>query len=146
MAGGPRWIAWTIQRQSFVAVCQRGSSLLLQDGAVPTRPPANMWNHSRRRARLRHLTDQPPCVCGAGRDISFLYDVAPKERPGQEDASVATSAIPDTLIPEEYHIVKHPGVMGLEFHDECVLYVLELHLLGVLGCVNLAYLSKSQYS
>lgn len=24
----------------------------------------------------------------------------------------------DTLVPEEYHIVKHPGVLGLEFHDE----------------------------
>ena len=27
-------------------------------------------------------------------------------------------SLPDTLIPEEYHIVKNKGVMGLEFHEE----------------------------
>lgn len=37
-------------------------------------PPAPMWHFPGRRERLRHLTDAPPCVCGAGRDISFLYD------------------------------------------------------------------------
>lgn len=26
--------------------------------------------------------------------------------------------LPDTLIPEEYHIVKNKGVMGIEFHEE----------------------------
>ena len=28
--------------------------------------------------------------------------------------------LPDTLIPEEYHIVKNKGVMGIEFHEEYV--------------------------
>ena len=27
-------------------------------------------------------------------------------------------SVPQTLIPNEYHLVKHPGVLGLEFHDE----------------------------
>lgn len=31
------------------------------------RPPPNMWNYPGRRGRLRHLTDHPPCICGAGR-------------------------------------------------------------------------------
>ena len=26
--------------------------------------------------------------------------------------------LPDTLIPEEYHIVKNKGVMGLEFNED----------------------------
>ncbi len=39
------------------------------DGTTPplSRPPANVWNHSGRRGRLRYLTDHPPCICGAGR-------------------------------------------------------------------------------
>ena len=32
--------------------------------------------------------------------------------------SASAQSIPATLVPREYHIVKHPGVMGLEFHDE----------------------------
>jgi len=26
--------------------------------------------------------------------------------------------LPDTLIPEEYHIVKNKGVLGIEHHEE----------------------------
>ena len=33
----------------------------------PKRPPDNLWNHSKTRERFKHLTDQPPCTCGAGR-------------------------------------------------------------------------------
>ncbi len=44
------------------------------------RAPANVWNSPRNRGKLKHLTDAPPCVCGAGRDISFLYDSAPAEK------------------------------------------------------------------
>ena len=81
------------------------------------RPPANVWNYPHRRTRLRHLTEAPPCVCGAGRDISFLYDSTSAEQEGERVVR-AGKALPNTLIPEEYHIVKHPGVLGLEFHDE----------------------------
>lgn len=48
-------------------------------GARTLRAPANVWNSPRNRGKLKHLTDAPPCVCGAGRDISFLYDSAPTE-------------------------------------------------------------------
>lgn len=81
------------------------------------RPPANLWNYPHRRTRLRHLTEAPPCVCGAGRDISFLYDSASVEQEVAR-AGKTNNALPNTLIPEEYHIVKHPGVLGLEFHNE----------------------------
>lgn len=30
-------------------------------------PPSNLWNFSHRRTKLRHLTDNPPCLSGAGK-------------------------------------------------------------------------------
>ncbi len=33
----------------------------------PKRPPDNVWNHSKTREKFKHLTEQPPCTCGAGR-------------------------------------------------------------------------------
>ena len=41
--------------------------------------PSRLWGYSSRRGRLKHLTNAPPCICGAGKDISFLYD-SPSER------------------------------------------------------------------
>ena len=29
--------------------------------------PANVWNFPKGREKFKHLTEQPPCVCGAGR-------------------------------------------------------------------------------
>ena len=34
---------------------------------VPCPPPSNLWNFPHRRTKLRHLTDNPPCVAGAGK-------------------------------------------------------------------------------
>ncbi|KAL4218861.1 Axonemal dynein light chain domain-containing protein 1 [Mactra antiquata] len=94
-------------------------------------PPANVWN-SQRRERFKHLFENTTCTCGAGKDISFLYDV-PKtdkkpEKPDKIDKSVirkeATEPptkvlqLPDTLIPDEYHIVKNKGVLGIEYHED----------------------------
>ncbi|XP_032220070.1 axonemal dynein light chain domain-containing protein 1 [Nematostella vectensis] len=120
-----------------------------QNGSSPARHrPANVWNYPKGREKLKHLVEQPPCLCGAGKDISFLYDaVQEKQSPevtktlekipasvereiqalvGKSDDNTnkkiakmdGSSQIPDTLLPSEYHIVKNPGVMGLEFHDE----------------------------
>ncbi|XP_065068274.1 axonemal dynein light chain domain-containing protein 1-like isoform X3 [Rhopilema esculentum] len=122
----------------------------------PKRPPDNLWNHAKTREKFKHLTDQPPCTCGAGRDISFLYDALPdkkntantkpkgspdkqkvknegtfstpvtnKDEPSKQEsdreatqvASKDGSLIPETLVPTEFHIVKNPGVMGLEIHE-----------------------------
>ena len=33
----------------------------------PKRPPDNVWNHAKTREKFKHLTEQPPCTCGAGR-------------------------------------------------------------------------------
>ena len=27
----------------------------------------NVWNHEKSRSKFKHLTEQPPCSCGAGR-------------------------------------------------------------------------------
>ncbi|ELU17826.1 hypothetical protein CAPTEDRAFT_221957 [Capitella teleta] len=100
--------------------------------AFGRKPPSNVWNFPKGRERLGHLTKATPCVCGAGQDISFLYDVPKKEgetaKPNKHDPSFIRAAeqeepkqglkLPDTLIPEEYHIVKNKGVLGLEFHEE----------------------------
>lgn len=99
--------------------------------SYPRPPPNGVWNH-KRRERFKHLTENPPCICGAGQDISFLYDVpndaANLERPDKIDKSAVRKEmidkqkkplqLPDTLIPEEYHIVKNKGVMGIEFHED----------------------------
>lgn len=50
-----------------------------QGGFKSTKGSARLWNYPTRRERLRHLTEAPPCICGAGRDISFLYDSLHKD-------------------------------------------------------------------
>ncbi|XP_078605454.1 axonemal dynein light chain domain-containing protein 1-like isoform X2 [Branchiostoma floridae x Branchiostoma japonicum] len=103
---------------------------------TPPRRPDNVWNFSRR-SRYKHLTDNTICTCGAGKDISFLYDAVtaasedkeptPPTRDKYDRSSIRADAVkevdknialPDSLIPDEYHIVKSKGVMGLEYHDD----------------------------
>ena len=52
------------------------------------------------------------------RDISFLYDATST---GIHVASPTTVNVPESLIPNEYHIVKHSGVLGLDLYDEYVI-------------------------
>ncbi len=33
-------------------------------------------------------------------------------------ATLLPQTLPNTLVPEEYRLVKHPGVLGLEYHNE----------------------------
>lgn len=92
---------------------------------------ANLWHYPHQRKKFQHLTDQPVSLKGAGRDISFLYDVALVEPPLSKTNSKDPSSIrmkerpkeeamvvSDTLIPSEYHIVKSKGVQHLEFQDD----------------------------
>jgi hypothetical protein len=39
-----------------------------------TRRPDNAWNYEKQREKFKFLTEQPICSCGAGKDISFIYD------------------------------------------------------------------------
>nr|XP_020645446.1 axonemal dynein light chain domain-containing protein 1 [Pogona vitticeps] len=99
-----------------------------------------VWQHSVRRNRFRYLIQHPICLTGAGRDASFLYDVIaekegknppPTPEPNkplkdvQQKASGPPASIADTLIPEEFHIVKNRGVLGLEYYDDKYTTLLE---------------------
>ncbi|XP_071820220.1 axonemal dynein light chain domain-containing protein 1-like isoform X2 [Apostichopus japonicus] len=94
-------------------------------------PSANLWHFPHQRKKFQHLTDQPVSLKGAGRDISFLYDVAlvepPLAKPNTRDPSTVRikdrskeepMAVSETLIPSEYHIVKSKGVQQLEFQED----------------------------
>ncbi|KAL8178030.1 UNVERIFIED_CONTAM: hypothetical protein K2H54_026115 [Gekko kuhli] len=105
-----------------------------------------VWQHPVRRNRFRYLIQHPICLTGAGRDVSFLYDViAEKERrtppptpvpdktesgrSSKQEADVARSPrnIAESLVPEEFHIVKNRGVLGLEYYDDKYTTLLEDH-------------------
>ncbi|XP_044904621.1 axonemal dynein light chain domain-containing protein 1 isoform X4 [Felis catus] len=104
-------------------------------GTLP-RPTDQVWHHPIRRTKFKYLIDHPVSLTGAGRDISFLYDVKyvkgetresslcpPRlDRSLQSNDGVIVPHKPkkltDTLIPEEFHIVSNTGVSGLECYDD----------------------------
>ncbi|XP_020839989.1 axonemal dynein light chain domain-containing protein 1 isoform X2 [Phascolarctos cinereus] len=97
-----------------------------------------VWHHPGRRNKFRYLTDNPISFTGAGRDISFLYDIKAEkledswlpqlvkkitsiqEEPYQGLSIPQTSPkkLTDTLIPEEFHIASSTGVEGLQYYDD----------------------------
>lgn len=94
--------------------------------------PANVWNHVKQREKFKHLIDQPACYCGAGlQDISYLLDAPQenkkntKEKQPSEKKLEKTSLeehsknhIPETIIPNEFHVVKHKGVAPIDIVDD----------------------------
>ncbi|XP_059793358.1 axonemal dynein light chain domain-containing protein 1 isoform X3 [Balaenoptera ricei] len=104
-------------------------------GTLP-RPVDHVWHNPIRRNKFKYLIDHPVSLTGAGRDISFLYDVKyvkgeTREStvcPPQMDRSLQPrdgvlvphkpKKLSDTLIPEEFHIVSNTGVSGLECYDD----------------------------
>ncbi|XP_017556814.2 axonemal dynein light chain domain-containing protein 1 isoform X2 [Pygocentrus nattereri] len=101
------------------------------------RAPDPVWHHSFGRKKYQYFLDQPTSVTGAGRDISFLCDAlaAQKQRmplPPMTDRSTTQSIdiqkdtlSMETLIPAEYHIVKHKGLKGLQCYDDKFTVLLE---------------------
>ncbi|KAM5203027.1 axonemal dynein light chain domain-containing protein 1 isoform 7-T9 [Hipposideros larvatus] len=104
-------------------------------GTLP-RSVDHVWQHPIRRNKFRYLIDHPVSLTGAGRDISFLYDVKYVKGEAREsmlcpphsDSSLQSrdgvivphkpKKLTDTLIPEEFHIVSNIGVSGLECYDD----------------------------
>ncbi|KAM7055143.1 axonemal dynein light chain domain-containing protein 1 isoform 5-T8 [Molossus nigricans] len=104
-------------------------------GTLP-RPADHVWHHPIRRNKFKYLIDHPVSLTGAGRDISFLYDVTYVKGetregalcPPHSDHSLQShdgvivphkpKKLTDTLIPEEFHIVSNKGVSGLECYDD----------------------------
>ncbi|KAF5916669.1 hypothetical protein HPG69_005464 [Diceros bicornis minor] len=100
------------------------------------RPVDHVWHHPVRRNKFKYLIDHPVSLTGAGRDISFLYDVKYVKGETREwtvcpphlDRSLQShdgvivphkpKKVTDTLIPEEFHIVSNTGVSGLECYDD----------------------------
>ncbi|XP_021016932.1 axonemal dynein light chain domain-containing protein 1 [Mus caroli] len=94
----------------------------------------HVWQHPIRRDKFKYLIDHPVSLTGAGRDISFLYDVkyvkgeAVENKlcpPNKSTQSPSSAMVPhkektlaDTLVPEEFHIVSNTGVSGLECYDD----------------------------
>lgn len=90
------------------------------------------WNYEKQRDKLKFLLEQPVCSCGAGKDISFIYDCSlhkPEAKPitskydlsavrAEEPIKEEAIEIPDTLIPEEYHVIKNQGVWPLKIEDK----------------------------
>ncbi|XP_016060501.1 PREDICTED: axonemal dynein light chain domain-containing protein 1 [Miniopterus natalensis] len=104
-------------------------------GTLP-RLADRVWHHPIRRDKFSYLIDHPVSLTGAGRDISFLYDVKYVKGEAREGVlcpphsghSLQThdgvivphkpKKLTDTLIPEEFHIVSNTGVSGLECYDD----------------------------
>ncbi|XP_028615681.1 axonemal dynein light chain domain-containing protein 1 [Grammomys surdaster] len=93
----------------------------------------HVWQHPIRRDKYKYLIDHPVSLTGAGRDISFLYDVkyvkgetrenklCPPNKSSQSQNSAMVphkKTLADTLVPEEFHIVSNTGVSGLECYDD----------------------------
>ncbi|XP_046906285.1 axonemal dynein light chain domain-containing protein 1 [Hypomesus transpacificus] len=96
-----------------------------------------VWHHAVGRKKYKYFLDQPTSLTGAGRDISFLCDAMATQReriplpPMAERNSTNTQGIQkdlkhmETLIPEEFHIVKNKGVQALECFDDKFTVLLE---------------------
>ncbi|NXD15282.1 AXDN1 protein, partial [Nothocercus nigrocapillus] len=107
--------------------------------------PDGLWHYPNRRGKFRHLTDHPVSLTGAGRDVSYLCDaVAGQEdiRPGAPRSSLPESSweqrrssgavsgltqasLQESLVPEEFHIVKNRGVLPLKYFDDKYTTLLE---------------------
>ncbi|KAJ1074636.1 PREDICTED: axonemal dynein light chain domain-containing protein 1 [Capra hircus] len=104
-------------------------------GTLP-RSVDHVWHNPVRRNKFKFLIDHPVSLTGAGRDISFLYDVKYVKGETRESAVCPPRThhalqsrdgvivphkpkkLTDTLIPEEFHIVSNTGVSGLECFDD----------------------------
>nr|XP_019954094.1 PREDICTED: axonemal dynein light chain domain-containing protein 1 isoform X2 [Paralichthys olivaceus] len=91
------------------------------------RRPDAVWHHPLGRKKYRHFLEQPTSLTGAGRDISFLCDAMVTQSkttplpPLTDRNSIGDTQnlrVSDSLIPEEYHIVKNKGLRGLEFYED----------------------------
>ncbi|KAM9385783.1 axonemal dynein light chain domain-containing protein 1 [Pholidichthys leucotaenia] len=91
------------------------------------RRPDAVWHHPLGRRKYKHFLEQPMCLNGAGSDISFLCDAVVTKRKTKLLPPVANKigvdstqnfSISESLIPEEYHIVKNKGIRSLEIYED----------------------------
>uniref|UniRef100_A0A8C6SML8 Axonemal dynein light chain domain containing 1 n=1 Tax=Neogobius melanostomus TaxID=47308 RepID=A0A8C6SML8_9GOBI len=87
------------------------------------RRPDAVWHHPLGRKKYKHFLEQPTSLTGAGRDISFLCDAGQRTAITLPPLSVKAAdtqnmTVLESLIPEEYHIVKNKGLRGLELYED----------------------------
>ncbi|XP_078114779.1 axonemal dynein light chain domain-containing protein 1 [Sander vitreus] len=91
------------------------------------RRPDAVWHHQLGRKKYKFFLEQPTSLTGAGRDISFLCDAVVTQRkttplpPLTERSGIGDTqnlSVSESLIPEEYHIVKNKGLRSLEFFED----------------------------
>uniref|UniRef100_H3CXT6 Axonemal dynein light chain domain containing 1 n=1 Tax=Tetraodon nigroviridis TaxID=99883 RepID=H3CXT6_TETNG len=96
------------------------------------RRPDAVWHHSLGRKKYKFFLEQPACLSGAGRDISFLCDaVGPQkkttplplpplaDRSSKNHRSVFQKRrVSGSLLPEEYRVVKNKGLKSLELYED----------------------------
>ncbi|KAG1945757.1 axonemal dynein light chain domain-containing protein 1 isoform X2 [Pimephales promelas] len=99
--------------------------------------PDAVWHHPTRRKKYQYFLNQPTSLTGAGRDISFLCDALVSQRDSvslqqiAERSSAKLQGDPnnwsslETLIPEEYHIIKNKGLDGLQCYEDKFTVLLE---------------------
>ena len=125
------------QQREYIGPSGKKDTALKLRPVVPSiiRKPDNAWHFETQRDKFKFLTEQPICSCGAGRDISFLYDCSiHKDQASQAQQAAAASKaqqkvdlslarqgtmanrtlqLENSLIPDEYKIVKSQGVVPI---------------------------------
>ncbi|XP_050951603.1 axonemal dynein light chain domain-containing protein 1 isoform X2 [Labeo rohita] len=91
--------------------------------------PDAVWHHPVRRKKYQYFLNQPTSLTGAGRDVSFLCDArlplpSTAERSSSQGDQNDVNSL-ETLIPEEYHIIKNKGLKGLQCYDDKFTVLLE---------------------
>uniref|UniRef100_S4RDL0 Axonemal dynein light chain domain containing 1 n=1 Tax=Petromyzon marinus TaxID=7757 RepID=S4RDL0_PETMA len=94
-----------------------------------------VWHYPQQRSKFTHLTDQPVCLTGAGRNLAFLEDssyvlfknlldayimLMVASRLASTDNMIVAQpkeVLSETFIPEEFHIIQNHGVVGLQLKD-----------------------------
>ncbi|KAK2835310.1 hypothetical protein Q5P01_015794 [Channa striata] len=89
------------------------------------RRPDAVWHHPCGREKYKYFLEQPTSITGAGRDISFLCDAmvtqkktAPLPPLTDRRSSSDGLSVSESVVPQEYHIVKNKGLRGLEFYED----------------------------
>ncbi|XP_055077540.1 axonemal dynein light chain domain-containing protein 1-like [Periophthalmus magnuspinnatus] len=87
------------------------------------RRPDAVWHHPLGRKKYQYFLEQPTSLGGAGRDISFLCDAAQRKAItlpplSEKAADTQNMTLSESLIPDEYHIVKNKGLRSLELYED----------------------------
>ncbi|KAM9831488.1 axonemal dynein light chain domain-containing protein 1 [Neosynchiropus ocellatus] len=83
------------------------------------------WHHPCGREKYKHFLEQPTSLTGAGRDVSFLCDSVTHKKTSLPPLSERRGASTvqnlnglESLVPEEYHIVRNKGIDSLKLYED----------------------------